>query len=60
MTSPQDDMPPVPAASVDKAALARARRGRNIALAIGLVLFVVLVYGVTLVRMGGHVASRPL
>ncbi|MDO9474147.1 MAG: hypothetical protein Q7J28_13920 [Caulobacter sp.] len=53
-------MPPVPAASVDKAALARARRGRNIALAIGLVLFVVLVYGVTLVRMGGHVASRPL
>jgi len=60
VTSPQDDMPPVPAAPVDKAALARARRGRNIALAIGLVLFVVLVYGVTLVRMGGHVASRPL
>lgn len=60
MTSPQDDTPPVPAAPVDKAALDKARRGRNIALALGLVMFIVLVYGVTLVRMGGHVASRPL
>ena len=60
MTSPQDDTPPVPAAPVDKAALDKARRGRNIALALGLVMFIILVYGVTLVRMGGHVASRPL
>lgn len=38
---------------------AKARRGRNIAIAVGLVLFVVLVYVITLVRMGGSVANRP-
>ncbi|MDP2260672.1 MAG: hypothetical protein Q8J89_13250 [Caulobacter sp.] len=59
MTSPQDDTPP-PVPPVDKPALDKARRGRNIALALGLVMFIILVYGVTLVRMGGHVASRPL
>jgi hypothetical protein len=48
------------AAPVDTAALDKARRGRNIALALGLVVFILLVYGVTLVRMGGHIASRPL
>ena len=35
---------------------AKARRGRNIALAIGLVLFVVLVFIVTIVRLGASVA----
>jgi hypothetical protein len=60
VTSPQNDTPPVTAAPVDKAALDKARRGRNIALALGLVMFIVLVYGVTLVRMGGHVANRHL
>ncbi len=60
MTSPPDDTPSAPPAPVDQAALDKARRGRNIALALGLVMFIVLVYGVTLVRMGGHVASRPL
>lgn len=39
---------------------ARARRGRNIALALGLVLFVILVFVVTVVRMGGNIAFRPL
>lgn len=58
MTSLQDSPPPAP--PVDQAALDKARRGRNIALALGLVVFIVLVYGVTLVRMGGYVASRPL
>jgi len=38
---------------------AKARRGRNIALALGLVLFVVLVFVVTIVRLGGNVANRP-
>jgi hypothetical protein len=33
----------------------RARRARNLALALGLVAFVVIVYLVTIVRMGGHV-----
>lgn len=60
MTSPQDGPPPATPAPVDKAALDKARRGRNIALALGLVMFIILVYGVTLVRMGGHVANRPL
>ncbi|HYG28278.1 MAG TPA: hypothetical protein VD906_15410 [Caulobacteraceae bacterium] len=39
---------------------ARARRGRNIALAVGLVLFVILVFVVTIVRLGADVATRPL
>ena len=41
-------------------AFAKARRGRNIALAIGLLIFVVLVFVVTIVRLGGNVANRPL
>ncbi|HEY0649528.1 hypothetical protein [Phenylobacterium sp.] len=41
-------------------AAAKARRGRNIAIALGLVAFVLLVYLVTVVRMGASVASRPL
>jgi hypothetical protein len=36
---------------------ARARRGRNIALAVGLILFVILVFIVTIVRLGGNVAN---
>lgn len=43
----------------DPAIEARARRGRNIALALGLVLFVLLVFVVTVVRLGGSVAERP-
>ena len=39
---------------------ARARRGRNIALAIGLILFVILVFTVTVVRLGASVVDRPL
>ena len=43
----------------DPAVEARARRGRNIALALGLVLFVILVFVVTIVRLGGSVGHRP-
>ncbi len=39
---------------------AKARRGRNIALALGLVVFVIIVFVVTVVRMGGNVVDRPL
>jgi hypothetical protein len=39
---------------------ARARRGRNIALAVGLVLFVILVFVVTVLRLGANVVDRPL
>jgi hypothetical protein len=38
---------------------AKARRGRNIALALGLVIFVVLVFVVTIVRLGASVAKQP-
>lgn len=41
-------------------AATKARRGRNIALAVGLFLFVVLVFIVTIVRLGGNVATRPI
>jgi t-SNARE complex subunit (syntaxin) len=39
---------------------ARARRRRSLVLAIGLVIFVVIVFIVTLAKLGGHVADRPL
>ncbi|WP_454758411.1 hypothetical protein [Caulobacter segnis] len=40
----------------DNEAAKKARNGRNIALALGLVAFVLLVFVVTLVRLGGNVA----
>lgn len=40
-------------------AFAKARRGRNIALALGLAAFVVIVFIVTIIRLGGNVADRP-
>lgn len=43
----------------DKAAR-RARTWRNVAIAGGLIIFVVLVYVVTILRMGGEIANRPL
>lgn len=46
---------PVDANSPGEAAK-KARNGRNIALALGLVAFVLLVFVVTLVRLGGNVA----
>ena len=44
----------------DEERFKKARRGRNIALAVGLVLFVILVFVVTIVRLGASVADRPL
>jgi hypothetical protein len=38
---------------------ARARKFRSIAMAVGLLIFVVLIFVVTLVRIGANVASRP-
>ncbi len=35
------------------------RRQRNIAIALSLLAFVVLIFVVTLVRLGGNVATRP-
>lgn len=61
-----DDRDPTPAPFDPKdpfregAEAAQARRRRSIALAVGLVAFIVLVFVVTLVRLGGHVADRHL
>jgi hypothetical protein len=38
----------------------RARRARSIAIAIALGAFVVVIFLVTLVRLGGNVATRPM
>ena len=43
----------------EDADFARARRGRNIALALGLVAFVVIVFVVTIAKLQGSVADRP-
>lgn len=40
-------------------AAAKARRGRNIALALGLVVFVVLVFLVTVFKLGASVLKQP-
>jgi flagellar basal body-associated protein FliL len=39
---------------------AKARRRRSIAIALGLVAFVTLIYVITMVRLGGNVGERPL
>lgn len=41
-------------------AFAKARRGRNIALALGLVAFVIIVFIVTVMKFGANVLDRPL
>jgi hypothetical protein len=42
----------------EQPAWAKARRGRNILLAIGLVAFVIVVFIATLARLGGNVATH--
>jgi hypothetical protein len=37
---------------------AKARRRRNLAIGAGLVAFVILVFVMTIVKLGGHVADR--
>jgi len=44
---------------VENDAAAKARKGRNIALGLGLMAFVILVFVVTVVRLGANVAHRP-
>ena len=38
----------------------KARSGRNLALGLGLVAFVILIFVVTIVRLGGSIVDRPL
>lgn len=44
----------------ETAPAAKARRGRNIVIAVGLVLFVILVYVVTVIKMGANVLERAI
>ena len=44
----------------DNPAARRARTRRNWAIAVGLVLFVLLVFAVTLAKLGANVATRPI
>jgi hypothetical protein len=39
---------------------ARARRMRNVAIGVGLVIFVAIVFAVTIARLGGHVLDQPI
>jgi len=39
---------------------ARARNKRSIAIALGLVAFIILVFVITVVRLGGNVATRSI
>ena len=41
-------------------AAAKARRRRSIALALGLVAFIIVVFAVTIAKLGSHVADRHL
>lgn len=64
MSEPQDTPPPAtvepppPLSAADRAAVEKARKGRNIALALGLVAFIIIVYAVTVIRMGGNAAPH--
>ncbi|MEM9169546.1 MAG: hypothetical protein AAGC56_07800 [Pseudomonadota bacterium] len=66
-TAPNDDRSPAPGAKaddplaplrVDPTEAAKQRRRRNLAIAGGLAAFIVLIYLVTLLRIGGSVAER--
>ncbi len=43
---------------VDAEAFRKARSGRNIALGLGLVAFVIIVFAVTVIRMGANAAPQ--
>lgn len=64
--APPEASPPAPAEASrtpgpDAAQNAhKAKRGRNIALALGLVSFAILVFLVTVVRLGANILDRPL
>ncbi|MBW0151387.1 MAG: hypothetical protein KXJ53_09260 [Phenylobacterium sp.] len=58
--APQDVAPATPAAADRPDPRFQARRGRNIALALGLIAFAILVFLVTVVRLGANVLDRPL
>ena len=52
--------PQKPLSPAERDAARAAQRKRNIAIALGLVGFIILVYVVTVLKMGGAIANRPL
>jgi hypothetical protein len=46
--------------NAESEAFRKARRGRNLAIALGLAAFVILIFAVTVIRLGANVAVRPL
>jgi hypothetical protein len=52
--------PQKPLSPAEREAAKAAQRKRNIAIALGLVGFIILVYVVTVLKMGGAIANRPL
>jgi len=63
MTRTPDNKPPLTPIQVpmgpEGAEQAKARNMRNIVLGLSLVGFVILIFVVTLVKLGGNVANRP-
>ena len=64
MTKTPDTKPPLapiqPRMGPEDTEQAKARNMRNIVLGLSLVCFVILIFVVTLVKLGGNVANRPL
>lgn len=59
---PEDNAAPVTDASVGRRLTPeeeKKRKQRNLAIALGLVAFIVLVFLVTIFRIGGDIAARP-
>ena len=59
MGDPTGDPPPQPGVKLTEQQL-RARRARSIAIALALGAFVIVVFLVTIVRLGGNVLTRPM
>jgi len=63
MTKSSNDKPPLaaiqPRVGPEDTEQAKARNMRNIVLGLSLVGFVILIFVVTLVKLGGNVANRP-
>lgn len=56
---PAGDAPPQPGVRLTEQQL-RARRARSIAIALALGAFVIVIFLVTIVRLGGNVLTRPM
>jgi hypothetical protein len=58
--APQENSAKTPSTPPQQDPIFKARRGRNIAIALGLITFAILVFLGTVVRLGANVLDRPL